>query len=101
VTGDRSLVLKSGVTLTDASHMPIIVTMEFPYESDQPASAGDGDTPEADPATPGADPSMGSGQESITPERLTKVIRNMETGFYDSPEVREHIARRVREELGP
>ena len=93
--------LKSGATLTDASHMPIIVTMEFPYESDQPGSAGDGDTPEADPATPGADPSTGSGQESITPERLTKVIRNMETGFYDTPEVREHIARRVREELGP
>jgi hypothetical protein len=81
--------------------MPIIVTMEFPYESDQPGSAGDGDTPEADPATPDADPSAGSGQESITPERLTKVIRNMETGFYDTPEVREHIARRVREELGP
>jgi hypothetical protein len=81
--------------------MPIIVTMEFPYESDQPGSAGDGDPPVADPATQGTDPSTDSGQESITPERLRKVIRNMETGFYDTPEVREHIARRVREELGP
>jgi hypothetical protein len=81
--------------------MPTIVTMEFPFESDQPGSAGDGDTPEADPAIPGTDPSTGSGQEGITPERLRKVIRKMETGFYDTPEVRKHIARRVREELGP
>jgi len=75
--------------------MPKIMTMEFPFESEQPGNAGDGDRPEADPATPG------SGQEGITPERLTKVIRNMESGFYDTPEVREHIARRIREELGP
>jgi hypothetical protein len=101
VTGNRRLALKSGGTLTDASHMPIIATMEFPHESDQPGSAGDGETPEADPATPGTDPSTGSGPEGLTPERLTKVIRKMETGFYDTPEVREHIARRVREELGP
>ena len=91
--------LKSEGALADASTMPIIVTMESPHESDQPGRAGD--TPEADPATQGTDPSTGSGQETITPERLTKVIRNMETGFYDTPEVREHIARRVREELGP
>jgi hypothetical protein len=75
--------------------MPKIVTMEFPYESEQPSNAGDGDTPEADPATPG------SGQEGITPERLTKIIRYMESGFYDTPEVREHVARKVREELDP
>ena len=73
--------------------MPKIMTMEFPYESEQPGNAGE--SPEADPAT------TGSGQEGITPERLTKVIRNMESGFYDTPEVREHIARRVREELDP
>ena len=76
------------------SPMPIIVTMEIPHEFDQPGSAADGHPPEADPATEGA-------QEGITPERLTKIIRKMETGFYDTPEVREHIARRVREELGP
>jgi hypothetical protein len=81
--------------------MAKIVTMELPYESEQPGNAGDENTPEADPATPGTDPSMVSGQEGIIPERLTKVIRNMESGFYDTPEVREHIARRVREELGP
>jgi hypothetical protein len=82
--------------------MPTIVMMEFPFESDQPSSAGDEDTPEADPAIPGSDPTTtGSGQEGITPERLRKVIRKLETGFYDTPEVREHIARRVREELGP
>jgi hypothetical protein len=81
--------------------MPIIVKPELPHESDQPGSAGGRDTPEADPMTQRTDPSTGAEHESITPERLTKVIRNLETGFYDSPEVREHIARRVREELGP
>ena len=93
--------LKSWAIPADTFHMPIIVKTELPHESDQPGTAGDGDTPEADPATPGTDPSTGSGPEGLTPERLTKVIRKMETGFYDTPEVREHIARRVREELGP
>jgi len=93
--------LKSRRALADASHMPIIVTMEFPHESDHPGKARDGDTPEADPAAPGTDASTGSGQEGIAPERLKQVIRNLETGFYDTPEVREQIARRVREELGP
>lgn len=93
--------LKSGGSLTDASHMPTIVTMNLPSESDQPGGAGDGDAFEAVPATPESDPSTGSDQEAITPEQLTKIIRNMETGFYDTPEVREHIARRIREELGP
>ena len=101
MTWNRPSVLKSGGALTDASHMPIIATMELPHESDQPGTAGDGDTPEADPAAPATDPSTGSGPEGLTPERLTKVIRKMETGFYDTPEVREHIARRVREEFGP
>lgn len=93
--------LKSRGTLADTSHMPTIVTMTFPHESDQPSSAVGGDTPEADPTTPGTDPNTGSGQESITPERLTKVIRRLQTGFYDSPDVREQVARRIREELGP
>jgi hypothetical protein len=65
--------------------MPIIVMMEFPQESDPPGSAGNGDTPEADPATQGTDPTIGPDPASITPERLTKIIRRMETGFYDSP----------------
>lgn len=76
------------------SHMPIIVTMAIPHELDQPGSAAEGHPPEADQPTEGA-------QEGITPERLTKIIRKMESGFYDTPEVREHMARRVREELGP
>jgi len=91
-------VLKSEGALTDASHMPIIATMELPHESDQPGAAGHGGTPEADPGT---ELDTGSSPEGLTPERLTNVIRKMETGFYDTPEVREHIARRVREELGP
>lgn len=90
--------LKSPGTMADTSHMPIIVTMKPPCESHQPGSAGDRENPEADPKTPGTDPSIGS---SLTPEQLTKVIGKLETGFYDSPEVREHIARRVHEELDP
>jgi hypothetical protein len=81
--------------------MPTIVTMTFPSESDQPGSAGAGDTVEADAATQGSAPSTGPDQEAITPEQLAKIIRNMDTGFYDTPEVREHVARRIREELGP
>jgi hypothetical protein len=80
--------------------MPIIATMELPHESDQPVSAGDGDIPETDRATSGPDPSTGSGPEGLTSERLKNVIRKVETGFYDTPEVREHIAHRVREEFG-
>jgi hypothetical protein len=98
---ERAFGLKSRGTLADTFHMPIIVMMELPYESDQPGSADAGDTPAADPTTQGTDGSGDSGQENLTPERLAKVIRRLETGFYDSPEVREHIARRVREELGP
>ncbi len=49
--------------------------MEFPHESDQPVSAGGGDSAEADPTTPDIDPSTGSRQESITPERSAKVVR--------------------------
>jgi hypothetical protein len=94
ITGGSSR-LKSEVALADASHMPKFMTMKFPLESEQPGNAGDGESPEADPAAPG------SGQEGLTPDRLTKVIRNMESGFYDTPEVREHIARRIREELDP
>lgn len=80
--------------------MPISVPMEFPYDSDQPGPAGGGGSPGTDPV-PTTDPGTRSGQEGITPERLTQVIRRLETGFYDSPEVREHVAHRVREELGP
>jgi hypothetical protein len=90
--------LKSWAIPADTFHMPIIVKTELPHESDQP---GDGDIPGAGPTTQGMDPGTGAGHESITPERLREVIRKLETGFYDSAPVREHIARRVREELGP
>jgi hypothetical protein len=81
--------------------MPKIMTMKFPSESGEPGSVGDGDTPEVDPTIQGADPSTRSGQEGITPEQLAQIIRRMESGFYDTPEVREQVARRIREELGP
>lgn len=92
--------LKSPGALADTSHMPIPVPMELPHESDQPGP-GDGNASEAGLPAPGTRAGSGSEPDGVTPERLTKVIRRLETGFYDSPEVREHIARRVREELGP
>jgi hypothetical protein len=70
--------------------------MELPRESELPDSADGRDTPSAAPDT-GANAGP---EEGITPDRLRQVIRNLESGFYDSPEVREHIARRVREEPG-
>lgn len=75
--------------------MPIIVTTGAPYESDGPGRGGSGKAPEGNPSTSGA----GSDLEGITRECLTQVIRRLESGFYDTPEVREHVARRIREEL--
>jgi hypothetical protein len=36
----------------------------------------------------------------VTPEHLAKVIRRLETGFYDQDEIREQIARRALDDLG-
>jgi hypothetical protein len=78
--------------------MPIIVTMDASHESDVPSNgSGSGTTPERDPMPPGP----GSFQDGITRERLTNVIRRLESGFYDTTEIRDHVARRVREELAP
>jgi hypothetical protein len=87
--------LKSGLPAADTSHMPILVSMASSHDSDQPGTADGGETPEMDRSIPGATP----GQDGITPERLKKVIRRLETGFYDSVEVRDQIAKRVRKEL--
>lgn len=89
--------LKSWGTAADTSHMPIIVTTALSHESDQPNTAGGGEPPQTDPPIPGAT----RDQDGITPERLQQVIRRLETGFYDTPEVRDLIARKVREELDP
>jgi hypothetical protein len=77
--------------------MPIFVTPAFSHESDQPNTAGGGEPPQMDPPIPGATPD----QDGITPEQLQQVIRRLETGFYDTPEVRDLIARKVRQELDP
>ncbi|MGH7579213.1 MAG: hypothetical protein ACREM9_03510 [Gemmatimonadales bacterium] len=52
--------------------------------------------------TPPPEPSVpdeASDPEGLTPERLRQLIRRLESGFYDTAEVREQIARRVRKEL--
>jgi hypothetical protein len=74
--------------------MPVYVVMAYPQESEPPTSGG-GQTPEANRMSPDGSSSTGSGDASITPEQLAKVIRRLETGFYDRAEVREEIARRV------
>jgi hypothetical protein len=75
--------------------MPIFVTMAFSHESEQPGRTDGDATSGSDPLVPG-DAGVPDG---ITPERLQQIIRRLESGFYDSPEVREQIARRVRKEL--
>jgi hypothetical protein len=45
------------------------------------------------------DADTGSERPGITAEQLGRVVRRMETGFYERPEVREQIARRVLEDL--
>jgi hypothetical protein len=41
----------------------------------------------------------GAGGGWLTAERLSTVLRRLESGYYDTREVREHVARRVRDEL--
>jgi len=68
---------------------------------DQLAAARGGEPAPVTPPIAGTHPEAAESQDGITPERLKQVIRRLETGFYDAPEVREHIARRVRQELDP
>jgi hypothetical protein len=77
--------------------MPKIVTMALSHESEQPGTTDGGETSDMDPSTPGA----GRDQEGVTPERLKQLIHRLETGFYDTDEVREQVARRAREDLDP
>jgi hypothetical protein len=49
--------------------------------------------------SPDSGPSSISGEAGITPEQLARVVRRLETGFYDRAEVREEIARRILDDL--
>ncbi len=91
--------LKSHGAPADTFHMPIYVTMAYPQESEPPVPTGDGQQPEVDPMSPDSGPSSGSGDEGITPEQLARVVRRLESGFYDRAEVREEIARRILDDL--
>ncbi len=51
------------------------------------------DAPEHD--QPGSDPS----NAGLTPEELARVVRRLETGFYERPDVRDQIARRALDDL--
>jgi hypothetical protein len=92
VSGNRLRSLKSGVAAADTSHMPIFVTMAYSHESDQPGG------PEGDDPSPG-DQLTPDDAPGLTPERLRQLITRLESGCYDTPEVRDQIARRVRKEL--
>jgi hypothetical protein len=71
--------------------MPISVTMAATHESDPPGAADGREPPAMEPST----------EDGMTPERLHEVIRRLQSGFYESTEVREEIARKVRKELEP
>ncbi len=77
--------------------MPKIVTMALSHESEQPGPTDGGETSDMHPSPPGT----GRGREGVTPERLKQLVHRLETGFYDTDEVREQIARRAREDLDP
>ena len=81
--------------------MPIYVTMAFPQESEPPIPTDDGQMPEVGPMSPDSGPGSSSGEAGITPEQLARVMRRLESGFYDRSEIREEIARRVLDDLDP
>jgi hypothetical protein len=82
------------VAVADTSDMPISVTMAFSHESEQPGIPRDG-------AVPRPDRSAGESgsDEALSAERMARIIRRLDSGFYDSPEVREQIAREALKEL--
>jgi hypothetical protein len=75
--------------------MPITVTMAFSHDSDQPGGNDGAETPRTEPSAAEEAPV----EDGITPERLQQVIQRLSSGFYDSAEVRNEIARRVHKEL--
>jgi hypothetical protein len=79
--------------------MPIYITMANPREPDPPAPADDPQVPASDPTSGEAAPSGASGEAGITPEQLAKIVKRLEGGFYDRPDVREQIARRALDDL--
>ena len=81
--------------------MPIYVAMAYPQESEPPVPSGDDHMPEADPMNPDSGPGSSSGEAGVTPEQLARVIRRLESGFYDRSEIREEIARRVLDDFDP
>jgi hypothetical protein len=81
--------------------MPTSAKMAPSQNFDQPVPADGGELPPMDPSVPGDGPAGNPGPDGLTPERLKQVIERMESGFYDSDDVREQIARKVRKELDP
>ncbi len=85
--------------MADTSLMPIFVTMDSSHEPTEPNAAGGAEPPQMDTTMPGSDTAVPAEQDGLTPDRLKQVVRRLETGFYDSADVREQIARRVYKEL--
>ncbi|HEY7613870.1 MAG TPA: hypothetical protein VH764_12795 [Gemmatimonadales bacterium] len=77
--------------------MPIYITMAYSHEPDPPAPADDR-PPGAEPESGGTGSGGAPGDAAITPEQLAKVLRRLESGFYDRADVSERIARRLLDE---
>jgi hypothetical protein len=71
--------------------------MAYPLEPEPPATPDPGRTREAEPVDQEHAPGS-AGEAGISPEQLARVVRRLETGFYDRAEIREQVARRILDE---
>jgi hypothetical protein len=80
--------------------MPIYVAMADSPEP-EPSPGGERPMPEVDGMHPEQAAGSRPGDAGLTPEELARVVRRLETGYYDRPEVRDQIARRALDDLAP
>jgi hypothetical protein len=82
--------------------MPIYVAMAHSQEPEPPPAGDAPQIPEVKSMSPEDAPSGDDTAEAgITAEELARIVRRMETGFYDRAEIRDQIARRLLDELDP
>jgi hypothetical protein len=78
--------------------MRIYLAMAHQQDPEPPAGE-DRRNPEVKPVSPEEAPSADSAEGEITAEQLARVVRRMESGFYDRAEIRDEIARRLLDDL--